>query len=145
MGTYCYAIKSPKHVVSVQLSGGQTMDAAIATYSHKPTSDGFWGRPKAQWERLANAKCAAMDARWAEREMPPLMIKINSRVDKVQVEDWAYVCKRGSFYDGGEVPVGKVVAINEVKQGRKTLRIINVQITHPENLPVITTPELEHA
>jgi hypothetical protein len=141
MGTYCYSILSPKRVVSVLLSDGRSMDAALSTFSHKPTTDGFFNKPKAPWERMKNLQLDAMDARWADREMPPLMIKVDKDVMKPQVDDGVYVCKRGSYFDGGEIGVGKVCGIDTIKRGRKTVTVIRVNVIHPENVPAPVTPE----
>jgi hypothetical protein len=136
MGTYRYAMKSPKHVVEVTLDDGRACKAAIAYFHHKPTSDGFFrsGKLRCDWERLANMQLAAMDARWADQEFPPLMIKIDNKVG-IQPGDQVYQCKPGSFYDGEEVWVGTIASVAKVKEGRKTRTAIRVTVTHPENLP----------
>lgn len=136
MGTYCYAMLGPTKTIEVTCSDARIRRAAIAFYHHKPTTNGMLGwRPLPKWEKLAQMQLAAMDKRWEDKELPPLMITVDKELREPRPDDAVYLCKRGSFYDGNEVLVGKVASVAKVKEGRKTVTHVRVNITHPHNLP----------
>lgn len=137
MGTYCYAMLGPSKVVEVTCDDARIRRAAITFFHHKPTTDGMlgWRRQMPKWERLAQMQLAAMDARWEGQTMPPLMIKVDEKLREPRPEDGVFLCKRGSFYDGDEILVGKVASVAKTREGRKTVTHIRVTLTHPHNLP----------
>jgi hypothetical protein len=132
MGSYIYALKSPKHVVTVTTTAGSEMEAAISTFFCRDFS---FTRNMTQGERLASARLTRMANLWGGRELPLIMIS-TGQDGVVAAGQPVYPCSRTDYVDTpGPKLIGHVAEVQDAKVGRKTVRTLVVHFSHPELIP----------